>query len=398
MHNDTFCAAPWGVYTINPNGTVGLCCINRAVSGPNDDIGSFYSSPEIMAIKKAMISGDPVKGCERCYQQERSGMPWSLRRTYNDEAAAHLDPSRLMEPGYENRLWYDLSLSNKCNQKCRICGPSNSTAWIKDADQLKDLDWSHLEFGRPAKGYVTSEGTIPDVIRSMRGSSAPFKIELKGGEPLYLEDSKSLLRAMIDERLQDRCAELRIITNGTACDADTMDLLRAFSRIDLAISVDAVGGLHEYTRGTSMTWDQCRASWQRLANLPNVGNLRLCNTVYIYTAFDQDNLRRWARSEFGEGIGMTDAILRHPMYLNIKIMPDHLRHRALEMTPMDVGTRGVLGSEVTWSDIGHGGPEGDMHARLADLRQRFIEYTRRLDALRGENLLDLVPDLADMLV
>ena len=334
-----------------------------------------------------MIAGQKSAECSVCYYQESHGQRISNRQGYNKTLSNHLDVSKLTELGYSNRLHYDLSLSNKCNQKCRICGPEFSTHWIKDADALQDLGWSHVSKQDRQTTLSSGAALIPGIIESMQSATAPFIVELKGGEPLYNDETFDLLNSMVSLGLNRRCSVLKIITNGTAYSDEMLDLLDQFPMLDLQISIDATGKLHEYTRGTSMSWDQCRHKWQLLTSRLRLQSVLILNTIYVYNAFDQGNLRRWAQSEFGSSVRFCDVLLHGPRYLSLGILPDDILAAAADTMPDDLRLK---------HKIRQGMPKLD-HGELQEYKRQFAVYTKRLDRVRGENLVDLVTELAPML-
>ena len=389
MISPTFCAAPWTVHCINADGSTGVCCVNNTGLKPATDHHLMISSDAIKQLKQDMLAGKPAQGCEKCYDHEAAGI-YSLRNQYNHSTGHLLDTDRLSDENYENRTWYDLSLGNKCNQKCRICGPYNSTAWNKDAKALIDLSWTHVNWRDLDLVNIDSSGAIPNILESMMSARHPFIIELKGGEPLYMGSSRQLISDMLKSKLHEKTAELRIITIGTQHDPDLLDMLAQFPAIDLALSIDATGRLHQYTRGTSMTWDDCRRSWNQLAALSNLKKLRISNTIYAYTLWDLANLRSWVSAEFGSHVKMADALLHKPRYLHPKIVPQPLRNSAVQLLSDTDHMKSILVGDVTYGELGT--------QTLEQLRDQFKAYTQRLDQLRGESLVDLVPELAELLL
>lgn len=368
---DTYCAAPWSVHTVNANGTVGVCCVNHhAVS---HDRASLMAGDAMAAMRSDMLAGRQARGCEKCYATEAAGGT-SLRHIYNHE----LDRSG-NERTDEDMLWFDLSMGNKCNQKCRICGPHNSTGWLRDLRDLEDLTWSHVNTAN-ARVHVDNGDMVEEILALMTSASRRFTVELKGGEPLYIDSARRLLRTMVMNGLHWKTETLRIITNGTVIDDEMMSLLRAFDSIDLGISIDAVGELHAYTRGTGVPWDECRRRWAALCALPRVRKVRICNTIYAYNVFGMGRLADWVQSEFGDEVSMANAVLFRPSYLSVRMLPRSLRLRAANGLTEEHPAHAVL----------HGEDDPDAETN----RLRFREFTHRLDLLRGESLLDLVPQLA----
>jgi len=391
MFSPTFCAAPWTVYNTNADGSHSLCCVNNKIKYDGNH-ADWSRSPEMRQVKRRMLAGKPVKGCEKCYAHEAAGSH-SLRMLYNARTTEYLQLRRLRDPRYSEISWFDTSISNKCNQKCRICGPYNSTAWYKDAAALADIRWAHPKL--PDQAYPVDRGdTVSRIIDLMSASTAPLIVEMKGGEPLYMSENRQLLKSMIDMGLNERTQELRIITNGTQHDAELLDLLNQFPNLNIALSIDATGKLHEYVRGSNLSWEQCRKRWSVIAGLPNLKTLRISNTVYAYNIFNLGDLKHWVCSEFGQSVQTSDAMLHEPQYLHAKILPLRLRELACSTLPPDSTLRSVLNSDATQEDFGSDQP---LEEKLEWLRLKFKQYTRRMDRLRNEDLSGLVPELAEMM-
>lgn len=380
----TFCVAPWSVYLTNPDGTTGLCCINRSFNRSADD--NWRSHESLNVAKHNMLSGSHVKGCEKCYQQEINGIR-SMREDYNDLMLDSLDLSRLEDQDYTDKLWFDLSLGRTCNQKCRICGPHNSTGWNKDAKALGDDSWLHTAV--PYSHRDEHQLNIGDIINAMHQARHSFYVELKGGEPLQMVTVKTLLDAMIRHDLHLKTAELRFITNGTLYDDSIIDMLKHFPDINLGISIDAVGELHSYTRGSNLPWQTCVESWRYLRRLPNVRTSRVANTIYIYNIFGISDLRQWARSEFGQDVGMADAILHRPGYLSAEILSTDLLQLARDLLAVDDPLYQTISGWMSRN-------ENDSESLLLS-REQFKTFTHRLDKIRNQRCLDLIPQLAQLL-
>jgi len=390
MISETFCAAPWTVHNINADGSNTICCVNHKIKYQGDRT-EWLRSDEMQEVKRRMLNGESVKGCGKCYGHDADGTK-SLRRVYNERTANLINIRRLRDPLYSEIAWFDISISNKCNQKCRICGPYNSTAWYKDAAELADLNWSHTKM--PTHNADSSIPRVTEIIKLMQSSASPLTIEMKGGEPLYIPENRQLLKQMIALGLHERTEELRIITNGTQQDAELLSLLQQFPTLNIALSIDATGKLHEYVRGSNLSWDQCRRRWHDLTNLSNLKTLRVANTIYAYTIFDLGNLRTWIESEFGQGLDHADSLLHDPPYLRAKLVPQHMREIAASRLSSDDDMRDILQQTISDTEFG---TEFPIEEEIEWLTLKFKQFTRRLDRLRGESLVELVPELAPMM-
>jgi len=387
----TFCPAPWAISCVNANSTVGLCCMNQSYNIKNQEDSLFDKHHQIDAIKQSMLAGEKIRGCDRCYADERNNLP-SLRQQYIRDFLPHLDINRLSEKNYKNIVYFDLSLESKCNQKCRICGPYNSTAWLKDAEQMSDLQWSHINHMPPGLPSDHPGVSVYKILETMQATADDIEIELKGGEPLYMDSVYELLTSMVRLKIHQRTTMVRIFTNGTQYDQKLLDVLAQFPALRLGISIDAVGRLHEYTRGTNVSWDECRRRWARLVQLPNIKNLKVSNTIYAYNLHDVGNLHRWARSEFGKDTWLSNSILNGPYQLKNTLLPQRWREAAADLIDHVEHDKLV---DYLRRPIG---PKEFGNRSLQEARDHFRIYTKRLDQLRGENLVDIVPHFAELML
>ena len=386
----TFCPAPWAISCVNANNTVGLCCLNQSHNIKPTDNKLFTEHDKIDAIKQSMLAGQKISGCDRCYTDEGNKFQ-SLRQQYIRDFLPSLDVSRLADNHYENIVYFDLSLESKCNQKCRICGPYNSTAWVKDAEQMVDLEWSHINHMMQAMPGDNSGIFVDKLLKTMQATGHDIEIELKGGEPLYMDTVFELLASMVRLGIHQRTTWVRIFTNGTQCDQKLLDVLRQFPALHLAISIDAVGKLHEYTRGSNLSWDECRKRWARLLDLPNIKRLKVSNTIYAYNLHDVANLHNWARSEFGQTVKMANSILNGPYQLRNTLLPQQWRDLAADSIDSQEYASLVSYLRIPISDNEFG------NLSIHEVRNHFKIYTQRLDQLRGESFSALVPKLAELL-
>jgi sulfatase maturation enzyme AslB (radical SAM superfamily) len=201
-----------------------------------------------------------------------------------------------------------------------------------------------------------------------------------------------LLISMVQLGIHQRTTWVRIFTNGTQYDQKLLDVLAQFPALHLALSIDAVGKLHEYTRGSNVSWDECRRRWARLLELPNIKRLKVSNTIYAYNLHDVGNLHAWARSEFGKDVWIANAVLNGPYMLRNTLLPQQWRESAADLID------GVEFSELVSYLRKPIGPNDFGIRSIADVRNHFKLYTQRLDQIRGESILDIVPHLAELML
>ena len=98
QRNKSFCALPWVNLSTDPDGSIKPCCIStehiKKDDGTlfnlgHDSIESIYNSKHFQGIRTKMVSGDYVKGCEKCYESEKYSSR-SNRITYNEKYNLHI--------------------------------------------------------------------------------------------------------------------------------------------------------------------------------------------------------------------------------------------------------------------------------------------------------------------
>ena len=80
-------------------------------------------------------------------------------------------------------------------------------------------------------------------------------------------------------------------------------------------------------------------------------------------------------------------LLHGPRYLSLNILPEDMLLQAADTMPDNMELKQKISQGLPLLD----------HDELQVCRSQFAVFTKRLDQLRGEYLLDLVPELAPML-
>ena len=151
----SFCIIPFKSLNITPGGGVKTCCAFMGYVGKDGapmsvyehSLNEIWNSESLRDIRRAMIAGKTLPGCEYCYQQERDGME-SMRVSTNNMWQRELDAS---DNVFEEKVkdlcstvqandynmpdrpeWLDLDVGNLCNLKCRMCNSYSSSGIAAD--------------------------------------------------------------------------------------------------------------------------------------------------------------------------------------------------------------------------------------------------------------------------
>lgn len=271
--NKYFCPTPFASVVINPDNTVRPCCFFRQSETPDDFTinykNLFYDHPFMNKIREDMRQGKPLAGCTECYETENL-----VGRSMRTDRLEVRNKS-LKENGREDLVntipenptltFVDLSFSNACNNRCRMCNPRASSNWYADAKALgmpipKGLNQSDYDYD----GIDFSKLTFLKVI---------------GGEPL-MEQEKfiSVLKKCDLSKLT-----VQTITNLTLRpNEELLDLLAQCKSVKWRTSVDAYGSLNEFIRKGSV-WEETKENldWY-VKTFP--GEVRISSVVNIYNA------------------------------------------------------------------------------------------------------------------
>lgn len=377
------CASLWMNYSLNPDGSIGLCCANKTRINQTDRL----------QIKQKMLLGEEISGCNVCYVEENLGKT-SLRQRYNNLYSSY--KNNIFDLNYENISHYDLSMSNKCNQKCRMCGPEFSTAWFKDAIELKEhhnfdlpIRWSHMIDG--SGKYHDHLPEVDEIVEHMQRASGPITIKLKGGEPLFINANTVLLEKIIKLNLHTKTTALEITTNGIQYDKEIINLIKCFPNRVFHISIDATGKLYEYIRGSNVEWNECIEKWKFLQSISN--KLTVNNTLMIYNAYDYQNLKKFVNTHL-KGANLNNNLLFSPKYLSVKILNDELRFNLADAQYQKSSLYGFIRETVKPSDFSS---DENLDILLPRIKEKFKNYTLALDQLRNESLVNVAPELSFLL-
>ena len=91
--NQSYCSLAWLGITTDPDGTLRPCCVSRDTilkeDGTPFNIGvdsleDIYNSKYYQDLRRDMLNGTKIAGCETCYSNEKTGR--ESRRLINNEA------------------------------------------------------------------------------------------------------------------------------------------------------------------------------------------------------------------------------------------------------------------------------------------------------------------------
>ena len=149
-YSKTFCPYPWIHIMTQPSSTINFCCVANGqikkddgsilMLNKGDDISTVWNNNHYRKIRKQMVEGERVDGCEPCYELEDLGIP-SYRENYiQDWMGFHREADNIRQivddsivNDYvvkESPQYLDFRLGTLCNLRCRMCQSQNSLSLI----------------------------------------------------------------------------------------------------------------------------------------------------------------------------------------------------------------------------------------------------------------------------
>lgn len=391
MTNKPICKAPFIALRYSADGYMVPCCWMKTIpylKKNSTTIESYWENKTIKKIRQQMLDGVLPDGCKRCTNVDDT-INYSRIEFYDRILDKDLDNYSVDQPLGLYQI--DLNFSNKCNLKCRHCGPWNSTAWVKDYKQLQQLEPHFKNFNYK----INTDST--DLIHQKKYFKNIKRLDFKGGEPMMQDEMYILLDNLIKWDYAKNI-HLVYITNGTKPYDHLKDQWNKFKSIGIGLSFEATGDLFSYVRGgEGFTWKQFNENLKGYTKINNLQYLSLTHSIMNFTLFDLpqqvefiiDTYHRYnLKPKATVHNHFFDNVVTNPAFLDPVILHKDIKLKLIK-----------LYEKYNYKSIEP--IKNRLISTLEDDHEKqwklFKSYTKSLDKIRNTNLIDHVPEFEDYL-
>ena len=329
--NKTYCILPWVHMHIKPNKDVHLCSRKSIPLGNlnNTSPEELFNSDIMNDVRKKMLDGKCVEGCEKCYHEDKINNGQSLRTFMNNWFSKYLFEDVVLpwKEGFLNNTaptdinvfngikpkikWVALHASNVCNLACRGCYSLLSTKWRKDEEKLG------------INPYPLQNSKLDDF--GFNFSEIEF-ITMYGGEPFYMKQNDELSSLLIDSKTVGEKI-LQYFTNGMILPSqETFELWKKIKKLHLIVSIDSYSKENDYFRHGSK-WETIVDNLHLYIKESTNQNweLRISTLINIYNVHKLDVLHNWLVMQGIPSSNIDYNLAIYPQELDTRNLPSKFK-------------------------------------------------------------------------
>jgi hypothetical protein len=287
-----------------------------------------------------------------------------------------------------------------------MCGPVYSTNWYKD--------WKVVKKYVPTAGNIPMNSPDEDIDRviaryNTEGLTDMSKLDsvlpnirhlkMTGGEPFIIPEYKQILQKIVKLGTAGN-VYLNYSTNATVKpDKELLELWSHFKEIQIATSIDGVGPVIEYQRFPTK-WTVVEQVIKQLMMLSKEMPLTIGTrpTITLMNVLDVPNITNWwadMMNKYYKNNFDENAWLNHTHAL----VPHHLNLTVLPMWAKDIVQERLLNAptkkqQASWDYLVKVCYSADNWENQKD---KFKDFTTKLDSARGESFADVIPEFKELL-
>ena len=447
MGDCTFCPLPWNSINLRNNGDLRICCNTNSYSpqrgimrkedgtpynAGRDDWNEARNAKLLKEVRASMLKGEWHPECERCRQEEVNGI--RSRREYErddwskwygnyidyEKAKEITDEDGTLDVSKQDINFVDIRYGNFCNLKCRMCGPTDSHQWYDDFVKLHDTTsykdtHDKIQLTKNEKGrwstnqYDWFQGNNMYWNNFEKYAVNAHKLYIVGGEPLIIDEHQESLERIVANSTAKNM-RLEYNTNLTNLPNRLVELWENFQEVRLGVSIDGTGAVFNYQR-TPAKFD---AVYKNMLKLDQNEKIKLkawfAFTVTPFNVFHFPEFMKWKLIESGltkfNPLTEPRPIVSHhmchsPKYYNVKVLPPELKQAVVAHYQEYIDwVNSTDFSDHVKKDFAKVLNGVIKFMNSEDYSQEwlgtFVKTTVKLDEIRNQNILDIVPQYKDL--
>ncbi len=446
--SSTFCLLPWVHLSTRPNGHMRVCCTANAssVGKTNDklwggevgivknqngkpanlnhtDLLDGWNNDYMRNVRLQMLDGEKPASCLKCYKEEEAGHSskrnWETNYWWSRIDAKTILQDTEVDGQIPPKLYYiDLRLGTKCNLKCVMCSPHDSSMWVSDWNKL------HPTIENPALKETmqwNNKGRVDGASYNWHQDNPAFWAQLydqiphmkqlyfAGGESTIIKEHYDLLEECI-KRGEAHHIELRYNSNGVEIPERLLELWNHFERVRFHFSLDSIGEMNSYIRYPS-EWDKLVQQLHRLDKTGDNVEITIACAVQVLNIHYIPDFIRWKldqgfkkinKAPLGAGL-INFHFVYHPPHLNVKILPPEFKAEVTaKMTAFCEELKLRFKNDPEFMNNKYGisrlmGMVRFMNSEdWSNRMPEFVEYIQRMDFIRQTNFAKTFPEMAHL--
>ena len=368
MRDKPYCNAPWLALAYESTQGCKPCCEwkHTTFQGTYEE---YIKSDYLKRFKEMMYEDDMSKGCIECTHNEKVG--GHFRRKYFRQWDNDVDYEA---PGLNRIMRLDYRAGNKCNMKCRMCGPQSSSMreeemivfegrskdFIKhlDTSDVYDLDLTHCE-----------------------------EISILGGEPSIDLKVRKFMNHVADNYPN---IEIIVTTNATNASDKWFKTLMRFCTgpgLRVILSVDATGETQDFQRSGG-EWNKIKKNIEKYKEISDSSEYNCSVSIQLTaSALNMTILDRWWDELLNIGIPIEINQVWWPIGMSIEAIPDEYKKQSIKFLENRLDRYGQKYNESYAAKQAIRILKGIEYSE--HVRREFVVLQNKYDKYRNENVRDL---------
>ncbi len=447
----TFCILPWVHLSTRPNGHMRLCCTANASSADatNDkvhggeigilkeddgipsnlghhDMLKSWNNKYMRSVRRLMIEGKIPHPCVKCFKEEDAGH--SSKRMWETKLWSKTFPideliANTAEDGSipEKIHYFDVRMGTKCDLKCIMCSPHDSSLWVPDwkilypkikGESLKELfSWTNEgKYDGASYSWHENNPTFWDQLYSQIPHT--YQMYMAGGEALIIKEYEEMLDKIIEMGYAHQIV-LRYNSNALTLSDRLMEKWKQFKRVRFNFSIDSIEDMNKYIRWPTK-WSVVLKQLDRLDNSPDNVEIIIACSVQMLNMYYIPDFIKWKLSQgykkinpWPLGGGLINChFVYHPAFFNVKVFPQWFKDKIAEkyeefyvwLAENYRDDESFINGISGWGLPRLKGFVSFMQSEDWSVRMpEFVEYINIVDKVRKTNFRKTFPEMEDLL-